>query len=96
MVVWLPSLCRKMGVPYAIVKGKARLGTLIHKKTATALALTEVRPEHKQEFSALIAAVKANFNDKFEEIRKQWGGGILSAKSQARIASRSKGTEMVQ
>ena len=25
LVVWLPALCRKMGVPYCIVKGKARL-----------------------------------------------------------------------
>ena len=24
LVVWLPALCRKMGVPYCIVKGKAR------------------------------------------------------------------------
>ena len=24
LVVWLPALCRKMGVPYAIVKGKVR------------------------------------------------------------------------
>lgn len=26
IVVWLPALCKKMGVPYVIVKGKARLG----------------------------------------------------------------------
>lgn len=32
LVVFLPSLCKKMGVPYAIVKGKARLGTVVHKK----------------------------------------------------------------
>merc|ERR1712212_987244 len=32
IVVWLPALCRKMGVPYCIVKGKARLGKLVHKK----------------------------------------------------------------
>ncbi len=32
LVVYLPALCRKMGVPYAIVKGKARLGTVVHKK----------------------------------------------------------------
>ena len=32
LVVFLPALCRKMGVPYAIVKGKARLGTVVHKK----------------------------------------------------------------
>ena len=34
LVVFLPSLCKKMGVPYAIVKGKARLGTVIHKKVS--------------------------------------------------------------
>jgi large subunit ribosomal protein L7Ae len=32
LVIFLPALCRKMGVPYAIVKGKARLGTVVHKK----------------------------------------------------------------
>lgn len=35
LVVYLPALCRKMGVPYAIVKGKARLGTVVHKKVRT-------------------------------------------------------------
>jgi ribosomal protein L7Ae-like RNA K-turn-binding protein len=34
LVVWLPALCRKQGIPYAIVKGKARLGALVHKKNA--------------------------------------------------------------
>jgi len=32
LVVWLPALCRKEDVPYCIVKGKARLGQLVHKK----------------------------------------------------------------
>lgn len=32
LVVFLPALCRKMGIPYAIVKGKARLGTVVHQK----------------------------------------------------------------
>lgn len=34
LVIFLPALCRKMGVPYAIVKGKARLGTVVHKKAS--------------------------------------------------------------
>lgn len=34
LVIFLPALCRKMGVPYAIVKGKARLGTVVHKKVS--------------------------------------------------------------
>ena len=29
LVVWLPALCRKMEVPYAIVKGKSRLGAVV-------------------------------------------------------------------
>lgn len=39
LVVWLPALCRKQGIPYAIVKGKARLGALVHKKNAAVRAV---------------------------------------------------------
>jgi large subunit ribosomal protein L7Ae len=35
LVVFLPALCRKMGIPYAIVKGKARLGTVVHQKVCS-------------------------------------------------------------
>jgi large subunit ribosomal protein L7Ae len=34
LVIFLPALCYKMGIPYTIVKGKARLGTVIHKKVS--------------------------------------------------------------
>merc|ERR1712221_47115 len=53
IVVWLPALCRKMGVPYCIVKGKARLGKLVHKKNATAIAVTTVKPEDKHSLEKL-------------------------------------------
>jgi large subunit ribosomal protein L7Ae len=42
LVLFLPALCRKMGVPYCIVKGKARLGTLVRRKTCTCVAVTQV------------------------------------------------------
>jgi large subunit ribosomal protein L7Ae len=29
LVLFLPALCRKMGVPYCIVKNKARLGRVV-------------------------------------------------------------------
>lgn len=90
LVVWLPALCRKMGVPYAIVKGKARLGTLVHMKTATCVAITEVKPEHKQEFASLVGAIKANYNDKYDEVRKQWGGNIMGSKSRAKTAKQAR------
>ena len=82
LVIWLPALCRKMGVPYCIVKGKARLGTVVHKKTATALAITEVRPEDKKDLADLVQAVKANYNDKDADIRRSWGGGVMGQKSE--------------
>merc|ERR1711918_218096 len=37
IVVWLPALCKARGVPYCIVKSKARLGAVVNKKTATCL-----------------------------------------------------------
>ncbi len=60
LVVFLPALCRKMGVPYVIVKGKARLGTVVHKKTAAVVALQEVKSEDQRELATLISAAKAN------------------------------------
>ncbi|KAJ3356273.1 60S ribosomal protein L8B [Entophlyctis luteolus] len=90
IVVFLPALCRKMGVPYAIVKSKSRLGAVVHKKTATALAITDVRSEDKHELAALISAVKGNFIENTEESRKQWGGGVMGRKSNDASAKRAK------
>jgi len=60
LVVFLPALCRKMGVPYVIVKGKSRLGTVVHKKTAAVLTLQDVKSEDERELATLINAAKAN------------------------------------
>ena len=49
LVVFLPALCRKMGVPYVIVKNKARIGTVVHKKTAAVVTLQDVRSEDQTE-----------------------------------------------
>ncbi|KAM3912033.1 large ribosomal subunit protein eL8 [Leptodactylus fuscus] len=90
LVVFLPALCRKMGVPYCIIKGKARLGRLVHRKTCTSIAFTQVNPEDKGALSKLVEAVKTNYNDRHDEIRRHWGGGILGPKSVARIAKLEK------
>merc|ERR1711997_818577 len=74
-VCWLPTLCRKKDVPYCIIKGKSRLGQLVHKKTATAVALTNSKPEDTSELQKLCENFKAQFNDNVE-VRRKWGGGI--------------------
>jgi Ribosomal protein HS6-type (S12/L30/L7a) len=88
IVLWLPALCKKMGVPYCIVKGKARLGTVVHKKTATALCITEVNAEDKSQLSSLVSTIKAGFMAKAEEEHKHWGGGIMGAKTLNMLAKR--------
>jgi len=90
LVVFIPALCRKMGVPYAIIKGKSRLGTVVHKKTAAVVALTEVRSEDKSELSKLVSAIKEGYVEKHEQTRRQWGGGILGFKAQMREVKRKK------
>ncbi|TFK85469.1 L30e-like protein [Polyporus arcularius HHB13444] len=90
LVVFLPALCRKMGVPYVIVKGKARLGTVVHKKTAAVLCVQDVKSEDQRELATLISAAKANFTDKYEEQRRQWGGGLRGAKSTQMLRKRAK------
>jgi len=90
LVVFLPALCRKMGVPYVIVKGKARLGTVVHKKTSAVVAVQDVKSEDQRELATLISAAKANFTDKYEEYRRLWGGGIRGNKSTQMLRKRAK------
>ncbi|SYW81265.1 probable RPL8B - 60s large subunit ribosomal protein L7a.e.B [Ustilago bromivora] len=90
LVVFLPALCRKMGVPYVIVKSKASIGALVHKKTAAVALIQEVRSEDERELANLVSAAKANYLDKAEEIRRHWGGGHLSQRSNHKLAKRAK------
>ena len=64
LVVFLPALCRKMGVPYCIIKGKARLGRLVHRKTCTTVAFTQVNSEDKSALAKLVEAIRTNYNDR--------------------------------
>jgi len=90
LVVFLPALCRKMGVPYVIVKGKSRLGLITGKKTSAAVAITDVRSEDSQALANLVSASKANYLEKSEELRRHWGGGIRGNKSIHKLKKRAK------
>jgi large subunit ribosomal protein L7Ae len=90
LVMWLPAVCRKMDIPYCIVKSKSRLGALVHQKTATALALTSVRSEDRHEFSQLVTAIRQQYNENSKAIERSWGGGIMGIKSQAATAKHEK------
>lgn len=93
LLVFLPALCRKKGIPYCFVKGKARLGKLVHQKTATCLAVTDVRKEDYQDLETLAKNFRAQFNDN-EGIRRTWGGGVMGIKNQHMMAQREKQREI--
>jgi len=96
LVLWLPALCRKMGVPYVIVKGKARLGQVVHKKTATALAVVNVNKEDQNELTQLVNFAKENYLEKYEETRKHWGVPKLGLKSTVAQAKKQRAVQKEQ
>jgi large subunit ribosomal protein L7Ae len=89
LVLWMPALCRKMGVPFMIVKDKARLGALVHQKTAACICLTGVDKADESQLKLLSDLAKEKFNANPELVRK-WGGGIMGLKTQAKLDKRAK------
>ena len=89
LVVFLPALCRQFNIPYCIVKGKARLGQLVHQKHAAVVALTHVNKEDKAKFDSLTEAFRSKFNDD-TVVRRKWGGGIMGLKTQKKLELREK------
>ena len=92
LVVWLPALCRKMNVPYCIVKGKSRLGHLVYKKTVSAVAVTELRKEDGAKLEQIVSNVRTAFNDNVTE-RRRWGGGVVGPKAQAVVRQRERAVQ---
>jgi large subunit ribosomal protein L7Ae len=89
LVVWLPALCRVKDVPYVIVKGKARLGQLVHQKTVTCVAVTDVRKEDVSGLNQIISNARTMYNDDVSH-RRQWGGGIMGIKANHVIRKREQ------
>ena len=89
LVIWMPALCRKLEIPYCIVKSKSRLGQIVGMKTCSCVALSEVKPEDRATFGKLVDTVNSGFLGKFKEEMHMWGGGELSEKTIAKL--RAKG-----
>jgi len=86
LVVWLPALCRKMDVPFVIIKGKSRLGHLVRKKSTSVVAVTDVKKEDAAKFEAIVNSAKLQFSAP----PKKWGGGLVGPKAQEVIRKREK------
>jgi len=84
LVLWLPALCRKMEVPYMVVNNKGRLGALVHKKTASCLAVTRVNKDDEKSLKALQDSALELFNNNSAFI-KQWGGQKMGQRTELRV-----------
>ena len=87
LVVWLPALCRKMDIPYVIVKNRGRLGTLVHQKRAAVVALTKVNGADVARLDSVKTMARSQFNDNADALRK-WGGGKVGLKTQRKLEKR--------
>lgn len=83
VVVALPTLCKKMGVPYAIVKSKATLGNLVNMKSAAVICIEGCRTEDTAEFNNVIRISNAVFADQYEKHMTTVGGGKFNKKKVA-------------
>merc|ERR1712164_52885 len=90
VVCWLPSLCKARGIPYCIIKSKARLGAVVGMKTATCLAITDVKAENKGDLASLITMAQANFNDVHDDAMRKWGDAQASGRQLAALAKRNR------
>ncbi|MCL4121102.1 UNVERIFIED_CONTAM: hypothetical protein GTU68_054766 [Idotea baltica] len=81
-----------MDIPYCFVKGKAKLGQLVHQKNAAVVCLTDVRKEDEGDLSNLANAFRTNFNQNIA-IRKEVGGNKLGNKSQIKADKVKKAEE---
>jgi len=89
LVLPIPAMCRKLDIPYAIVKSKAHLGNFARRKWTSCIAITETRKDDVKDLANIAQIARETFNDNIEH-RRQWGGGRLGPKSAAVISKRQR------
>merc|ERR1740123_2807742 len=69
----LRELAKLKAEAEAAEDGDAALAKLVNMKTATAVCLSQVHSKHGHDLELLTTSVRAEFNDKFPELRKKKG-----------------------
>ena len=54
------------------------------------ICFLQVESNDRSSLNKLVETVKTNYNERFDEIRKHWGGGSLGSKSAAKVAKLEK------
>ena len=83
-VVFLPTLCKAMDIPYCIVQNKAKLGKLVHKKSAAVVALTDFKA-NQSDLNTITRVCKEQFNS-VKQVHKNPEKGIKSEARERELA----------
>jgi len=86
LVLWMPTLCVKKDIPFAIIRGKSRLGTLVNKKSASCVALCGVNPGDDKQFQSIREDCHKLYNERFNYLKKKVGAKIQGIKTRHKIA----------
>lgn len=89
-VIWLPTLCHKLEVPYCIVKGRSRLGELVGLKNCSCVAIIEAEPEDRNAVQKIVDEANSIFNSRFKEAMTRYGGGELSEKTKEKLKAQGR------
>merc|ERR1711879_384728 len=84
LVLWLPNLCRSKGIPYVIVKDKARLGRVCRQSTASCVALTSVKNEDKSDLDKITQMAKTEYLES-PAAYNTWGTPVMGIKARHKI-----------
>merc|ERR1711935_642338 len=85
LVLWLPTLCKNKGIPFVIVKDKARLGRVCRHSTASWVALTSVKNEDKSDLDKLVQVGKSEYLES-SAARDTYGNPVMGIKARHKEA----------
>lgn len=73
-VIFLPTLCKKMDVPYCLFNEKAKLGSLVNMKNTACVALCDG-------VTSEMMNIGKDYLENYENTMTIWGGGVLLSKT---------------
>ena len=86
VVLHIPALCRKMEVPYVVLRSKAQLGQLFGMKHVSCVAvLNSIPQERVKSVQQVVESIRATYLEPHKDDFHHWGGGKLSEETQAKL-----------
>jgi len=85
LVMWMPTLCVKKNIPFVIFKAKARLGTLVHRKTTSCISIVDVKPEDQKGLKSLQRKARHLYNSRYNELKKSYGRQLFGIKTRHKL-----------